>query len=358
MSLRLQLQLAAAMLMIAGLSRGQDDPFKDVAPAAAQPTTGADQSWVRRFLTENFGFRKEIMSEFDINENGDGASRQSVGFEMLKKFSTSTSTIASFDFQGRLVRRDGYNPVLNDLEGAHRPGWFFEYHNLYLDFYNVLNPLMGDADRSQNVGRFNFRLGRFYVPFGLNLETDTHGTILQLSNEEDLGFERDWYAGFWGRINKHLNYDVYYLTGSGYDLKFKGQSGMGAARIGLSNKYSSEYGFEGGISVLAGSRLDLETSRPMRTQRIGIDGRYRHTAPHGLLTFSTEIRGGRDSSEPVFMQLHQVEYLHASRRWGVAPHFRQEHRPLPRDDHLQRRTDGVFEAEGNARIRDALAEAA
>src|SRR5436305_15234775 len=118
--LRFQLRLAAAMCIIEGLSHAQDDPFKDVAPATAQPATAPPESWVRRFFKDNFGFRKEIMSEFDINENGDGASRQSVGFEVLKKFSTSTSTVASFDFQGRLVRRDGYNTVLNDMEGAGR----------------------------------------------------------------------------------------------------------------------------------------------------------------------------------------------------------------------------------------------
>ena len=92
---------------------------------------------------------------------------------------------------------------------------------------------MGDDARSRNVGRFNFRAGHFYVPFGLNLQTDTHGTVLQLSNERNFGFERDWHAGVWGSINRHLNYDAYYLTGSGYDLKFKGQSGLGAVRVSL-----------------------------------------------------------------------------------------------------------------------------
>ena len=47
--------------------------------------------------------------------DGHAASRQSVGFEVLKKFSTATSTVASFDFQGRLVRRDGYNPVIKGV---------------------------------------------------------------------------------------------------------------------------------------------------------------------------------------------------------------------------------------------------
>ena len=318
----------------AGSASGAD-PFADISEAArpAESETRA-RSWTSRFFSDNLGFRKELMSQFNTNQEGRGASRQSVGFELLKKFSTSTSTVASFDFQGRLVRRDGYNPVLNDMEGAARPGWAFEYHNLYLDFYNVFNPLMNDRSRSRNVGRFNFRLGRFYVPFGLNLQTDTHGTPLQLSNEGNFGFERDWYAGFWGGINKHLNYDAYYLAGSGYDLKFKGQSGLAALRISLSNKYSSEYGLEGGISVLAGNRLssgmhqgdDAAMAAPypvrIRTERIGIDGRYRHTAPNGLLTLTTELSGGRDTLNRVFTQLHQAEYLHASRRWGVATQFR------------------------------------
>jgi hypothetical protein len=314
-----QLRVLAAVLGIAAAgpaSAQAPDPFAGVSDAPPAETAPAP-SWISRFFTDNFGFRKEIMSEFDTSQDGDPASRQSIGFEALKKFSTSTSTVASFDFQARLVRRDGYNPVLNDMEGAARPGWAFEYHNLYLDLYNVVKP----------VGRVNFRVGHFYVPFGLNLQTDTHGTVLQLSNESNFGFERDWYAGFWGSINKHLNYDAYYMAGSGYDLKFKGQSGLAAVRLSLSNRYSSEYRLEGGVSLIGGERLArlMNDGRdtPLKTQRVGVDTRYRHTAPHGLLTFTTELSGGRDAVDPVFTQLHQAEYLRASRRWGVASQFRR-----------------------------------
>lgn len=315
------------------------DPFADVAPAS-QPDEQAAQprlSWSQKFLKENFGFRKEIMSQFDTTQNGDGASRQSVGFEVLKKFSTATETIASFDFQGRFVRRDGYNPVLNDMEGANRAGWWFEYHNLYLDLYNVLNPVLSDDARRENLGRFNFRVGRFYVPFGLNLQTDTHGTILQLSNDRNFGFERDWYAGFWGVLNKNLNYDAYYLTGSGYDLKYKGQSGLGAFRLSLANHFSSDYGLEGGFSVLGGERLDPEASQrlhattigsgiktgPIETGRAGLDGRLRRPVPDGTLTFTSELSGGADEHQAVVTQFHQAEYLHSSRRWGVGTQYRR-----------------------------------
>jgi len=298
--------LAAGVWLAAALS-AQDDPFAGVTAKAA--TTTENQGWFKKDL----GFRKEAMSEFTMDADGNGASRQSLGFEVLKKFSTETSTVASFDFQGRLVRRDGYNPVQNDLMGAMNPGWSFEYHNLYADIYNVVG-----------IGKVNVRVGHFYVPFGLNLQTDTHGTVLQLSNESNFGFERDWYAGIWGSINRHLNYDAYYMAGSGYDLKFKGQSGLGAVRVSLANRFSSEHGLEGGVSAIAGERLD-EMNRPLKTERFGVDGRYRRAAPGGSLAFTTELSGGRDARERVLADLNQLEYLRASRRWGVAGQYRHIH---------------------------------
>ena len=316
-----------------------EDPFADL-PDVTKPKEAPvdpENSKKRSFFRENFGFRKEMMSQFTTNENGHLASRQSLGFEVLKKFSTATRTVASLNFQGRLVRRDGFNPVLNDMEGEQRPGWAPEYHNFYLDLYNVLNPLLREEQQSRSLGRFNLRAGRFYVPFGLNLQTDTHGTLLQLSNERNFGFERDWYAGFYGKLNKHLNYDLYYLTGSGYRLRYQGQSGLVALRLSLPARYSSEHGWEGGFSILGGERLSPSVSEPRRgdklannmksapvkTERAGLDARYRQPVPTGLLTFSSETSGGRDAHEPVFTQLHQAEYLHASRRWGVATQYRR-----------------------------------
>ena len=303
----------------------QPDPFEGVtgkpeAPVATPPA----KSGIKTFFTENFGIREEIMSQFNSSEDGNLASRQSVGFEVLKKFSTATSTVASFNMQGRFVRRDGFNPVQNDMEGEHRPGWAFEYHNLYLDLYNILNPFLTDEQKARQVGHFNFRAGRFYLPFGLNLQTDTHGSVMQLSNDRNFGSERDWYTGFWGSLNKHLNYDAYYVVGSGYDLGFKGQSGMGAVRVSLSNQYSSKYGLEGGVSVIGGQRLSMDR-RPIETRRAGLDARYRHAVPRGLLTLSSEFSGGRDGRNAVVMQLEQAEYLHASRRWGVATQYRRFH---------------------------------
>ncbi len=295
MSVRRYISIFALATIASGQEPTKKDPFEDLpVPQAADPQP--ERSW--SFFRNNFGFRKEIMSEFDTNQDGSLASRQSLGFEVLKKFSTATETVAAFDFQARLVRRDGFNPVTNDMEGETRAGWAFEYHNLYLDLYNLWH----------RQGRFNFRAGHFYVPFGLNLQTDTHGTVLQLSNGRNFGFERDWYAGFFGSVNRHINYDAYYL--------------LGALRVSLANRYSSEYGLEGGISLLGGERLG-SNNQPVHTRRAGIDGRYRKSVPTGLVTFTSELSTGSDTGHNVLTQLHQTEYLRASRRWGVAAQYRR-----------------------------------
>jgi len=322
-----------AMIGFLTASAAAADPFADVsAPREPGPAVPA-ASWT--FFSENFGFRKELMSQFSYSRDASRVgSRQSIGFEVLKKFSSETSTWASVDFQGRLVRRDHYVPALNDAEGMSRPGWFLEYHNAYADLYNVFDPLLDDEGRGAVLGHFNLRVGRFYVPFGLNLQTDTHGTVLQLSNERNVGFERDWYAGLWGTLSPDLDYGVYYLAGSGYDLKLRGQSGLAAVRVSLSGRYAADYGLEGGVSVLGGERLspaaldrspavmaNAAGSDRVRTLRVGADARWRLAAPTGTLTWTTELSGGYDAPDSVFTQLHQLEYLQASRRWGLAAQF-------------------------------------
>jgi len=356
----------------AGKKAAEKDPFADVQAGPSDPAVQPDKSgrdnWLQRFTSENFVFRSEVYSQLTgghkVEQEPPVYSRQSLGFELLKKFSTDTATVAALDVQFRLVRRDHYIMVANDMEGADRTGFYPEYHNVYLDFYNVFNPLMGDSARSRHVGRFNLRVGRFYLPFGINLQTDTHGTVLQLSNDRNFGFDRDWYTGFYGSLNRNVNYDVYYLLGSGYYPRFKGQQGLLGARISLGNRFLNEFGLEGGVAFLGGERIceaavmrspsvEARSSghQMVRTLRAGIDGRYTHPLSHGTLALTTELSGGQDASDTVFTDLNQLEYLSRSRRWGAAGqyrHFWQNIRPAPeirRPDVPPGRTDSSLAGE-------------
>ena len=336
----------AALLPLGALRGAESDPFEGLKPPTgetpAKPPPERSKPQVDGFFSENFTFKREILSQLSYGD-GELYSRQSFGFEILKKWSTPTATVAAFNAQFRLVRRDNPIEVSNDGEGMDREGWYAEFHNFYLDLYNVFNPLMSDEAKGANIGRFNFRIGRFYLPMGLNLQTDTHGTVLQLSNERNFGFERDWYAGFWGSLNRLLNYDLYYLVGSGYYPKFEGQSGMVGARLGLANSFDTDYGIQGGVSVMAGERLDpmaVERSPSVaaradgdvvETRRVGLDARYRRTVPTGWLTFTFEGTAGRDERDDVLTQLCELEYLHRSRKVGVAAQFRRFWQDIGRD---------------------------
>ncbi len=364
--------------------KSEQDPFgnlkveeklPDLAPAPEE-----EPGWFRRLTRENFQFKTELYSQFTYGykteESRDLYSRQSVGLEVLKRFSTKTATVASFNAQLRLTRRDNFIPVQNDMEGADREDFYLEYHNLYFDFYNAFNPFMGQSARSSNVGRFNLRIGRFYLPFGLNLQSDTHGTLFQLSNDRNFGFERDWYAGFWGSLGRHVNYDLYYMLGSGYGMDFDGQSGLLAGRLSLGNRYLNERGLEGGISVMAGERVSAHSAMRspsvmerahdtgiIKTFRFGLDGRYTRMVPGGTLTLANELSAGQDEPDRVFTNLHQAEYLDRSRRWGIGAQYRRFWQDIPDLDpmeaHASDRADAAVALEftrffrndvGNARL--------
>jgi hypothetical protein len=339
--------LVLGVLALMGLAPvQQSDPFQDLEKKkeAAKPAPQT-RSGLESFFDENFTLKKEIYSQFSYSTaepRGEETfaentySRQSLGVEILKKFSTPISTIASFDVQGRIVRRDHFVETINDMEGMDRPGWAFEYHNLYGDLYNVFDFLLSESGQSENLGRFNFRAGHYYLPFGLNLQTDTHGTLLQLSNDRNFGFERDWYAGFWGSINSDLNYDAYYLAGSGTPLAFRGQTGLVGARLSLSNLHRNEIGLEGGLSILSGERLskdainrspsvarEARSDRIVDTLRAGLDARYTIPTPEGSFSFTLELSAGRDESDPVFTQLYQIDFLTKRRQWGISVQYRR-----------------------------------
>jgi hypothetical protein len=310
--------------LLAGVARASD-PFADIAATPLSVPQPGGSNALLRFTSDNFTFKKELLSQFTFS-GGSGStsiySRQSIGAEALKKFSTRTETVAAVDAQIRLVQRDHYLPVMNDMEGVDRKGLFLEFHNLYADFYNCFDP------SGQNVGRYNLRLGRFYLPFGLNQQTDTHGTILQLSNDRNFGFERDWMAGLWGAVTPDINYDLYYLLGSGYNLEWEGQSGLAVSRLSLGPRIFNECGVEGGVSVMGGQRLggDMmmpdEEARVIDTLRYGVDGRYTRMAPGGRAAMTGELSTGADDHDAVLSQLYGVDYLHHSRRWGAAGQYR------------------------------------
>jgi hypothetical protein len=318
--------LACATGLVASLTAA-DDPFAGVtaAPApASNAAAAAAPAW-----SDNLLFRKEVFVlaglERDSFDGRDSMSRVSAGFEVQKRFSTATRTVAAIDYQGRMVHRNRMMDTMSDPMGMEADRWEYETHNAYLDFYN----LFGEP------GRFNLRGGYFYAPFGLNQQTDTHGTLLQLSNDRLFGSERDWQLTLYGALGDGLDYTVGYLLGAGPDHEAQGQSGMGVARVALNNGWLFAHGLEGGVSVAAGERVDEHAvmrspsvhhatrgGSVVGTWRAGADLRKRVDSRVGPFTVLTELAAGEDEDDTVLSELVQADWLHPSRRWGAAVQHR------------------------------------
>ena len=289
------------------------DPFAGVEPRAAAPAAATAGGWA-----DNLLFRKEIYllwaaGEDDFEETDRAYSRLSAGFEIQKKFSTATKTVASFDYQGRLVYRDHVLPTAADPMGMDADQWSYETHNAYAEFYNLL----GDP------GRFSLRAGRYYLPFGLNAQTDTHGTLLQLSNDRLFGADRDWQLTAYGSASEHLDYLAGYVFGAGPDQKLDGQAGMAVGRLGLNSDYLYARGLEAGVSGAFGERIDPHAGidGPIRTWRLGADLRKRIDTDLGPVTLTGEAAAGEDEEATVWSGLAQADWLLPSRRWGAAAQY-------------------------------------
>lgn len=302
-----------------------DDPFADVLPlpmADSDSTTKPAASTWR----DNLLIRKEVyllggIGKQDTGDDLETATRLSLGFEIQKRFSTPQKTVASLDYQGRLVYRSGILESQADAMGHDAAAWEYETHNAYLDVFN----LAGD------LGRLNLRIGYFYQPFGLNQQTDTHATLLQLSNDRLFGSDRDWQVLLYGALTRRLDYSIGYLLGSGSDHSLEGQSGMAIVRLALASEWLYQYGWEGGISAVVGERVDPHAARRRKspsmvephdsliaTWRTGFDLRKQVASMFGTFTLTTEAAVGGDEGDPLVSGLAQIDWLHPSRRWGAS----------------------------------------
>jgi len=325
-----------------------NDPFADlsVAPSSTNAAALAEPDWA-----DNLLLRKEVYLLFaagrdDLDETQGSLSRLSAGFEVQKRFATATRTVASADYQGRVVYRDHVLDTSADPMGHDAAQWEYETHNAYVDIYNIFG----------EPGRFNLRCGYFYQPFGLNQQTDTHGTLLQLSNDRVFGYERDWQTAVYGTLTEALDYSVGYLFGAGPDFDMEGQAGMGVARVALNNDWLFKHGLEGGVSFAAGERVDEDAVMRSRsverdtrgdpvvgTWRVGADVRKRIDSDVGPFTLTTEVAAGEDEDDAVLSGLAQADWLHPSRRWGAATQYQHVWQDVGAgaDDYTDARASGV-----------------
>lgn len=116
-------------------------------------------------------------------------------------------------------------------------------------------------------GRLNVRLGHFEVPFGLEQEINTNGTLRQYSNGADLGVKADWGVSVNGHFPK-WQYEAGLTRGTGQEYRDTGDPYAFTARVGTPFEQSLALGF----SVFEGRTSNHQGLVDRR--RVGADVRW------------------------------------------------------------------------------------
>jgi len=282
---------------------------------AKENTANNNDNFISKFK-ENLIVKKEIILQSAWSDEKDEISnKNSLGFEVLKKFSSKKGDWASALVQLRFVQYAHEYMLVNTtpMPPSHVEGIYdgkIELHDAYFKYSGPFK------------GQLNFRIGHFDVPFGLEENTDTHSTLVQLISMRNIGFKKDWGLSILGEFPK-FDYNFSLTRGSGVEFIDKGDNFLLSGRIGT----PSTENFVIGLSVLYGEVRDPmgimrgmhmanmtsyyfnDTTRPgddiVRRYRVGVDG----TLLYGPYTFKSELALGEDVNQDVINGLAEVNYL-------------------------------------------------
>lgn len=226
----------------------------------------------------------DLSTRFTWDDTRDEAANTSfVGVDLLHVFSGPAGDRATLTIQGFFTRAD--SALVVPTPGEEPGEWFFDHRISNLNIYLL--------DQS----RLNLRLGHFEIPFGLEQNINTNGTLQQFSNVANLGHKADWGASVNGMVNG-VDYEVALTRGSGNQWLDRERPWIVSGRLGV----RANAGLSWGASVFSGEVL--ETNTTVRRERIGVDAEQKL----GPFTLLGELSIGRDEGREVFNTLAEVNW--------------------------------------------------
>ena len=205
------------------------------------------------FLGENSRGTIDLSSRVSSNlDTQEYSFLQVVGVDIHKVFSGDTADIGTLILQPYIVK----------LNNVNNPNFIFDDGNDTKLTWRIAN----FNYTALNQGKFNIRLGHFEVPFGLEYQIDTNGTLHQLTAAQR-GIKTDWGFSFNG-IMPRFEYEVALTRGSGVDFSSSDNPHLFSGRVGtLSNK-----NIVTGLSWLTGDIL--AANGVIEQKKVGLDASY------------------------------------------------------------------------------------
>jgi len=197
-----------------------------------------------------------------------------VGLDVHKVFSGAHSDIGTLTFQPYVVK-------LNNVAKA--PFIFNDGNDTQLT-WRIAN--FNYTALAQ--GKLNIRMGHFEVPFGLEYQIDTNGTLRQLT-VSDRGIKADWGVSING-ILPDFEYEVALTRGSGNEIKSTDNPHIFAGRIGT----PSQKNIVTGISWFTGDVLG--GNGVTQRKKIGFDASYYYYQWQFMMEASVGETAGNESN--------------------------------------------------------------
>lgn len=233
-----------------------------------------------------------------------------VGIDIHKVFSNSTSDVGTLILQPYIVK-------LNNMSN---PPFIFDDGNDTQLTWRIAN--FNYTGLSQ--GKFNVRIGHFEIPFGLEYQIDTNGTLRQLTSG-DRGVKADWGMSING-IMPNFEYEVALTRGSGNEIKSKDNPHIFSGRIGsLANK-----NFVTGLSWFTGDVLGK--NGVTQRQKVGLDASYYYYQ----WQFATEVSIGQTAQNDTVNGF--VEALWKSPRESISMYIQLGYQSAEIDHNVSNKT--------------------
>ncbi len=215
-------------------------------------------------------------------ETDDWSSQDVYGFDLHKVFTGPNGDYGTLVFQ----------PYLVHLKNIPNPPFFFDDGDDWQLTWRIANfNYTGFAH-----GKFNVRVGHFEIPFGLEQNIDTNGTLRQYSFS-NRGIKADWGVSINGNLN-NLDYELALTRGSSNEILSRDDPYILSGRIGTPSHQNTIYGFSYFYgNVLAGDQT-------IRRKQLGLDIAHYFKQ----WEFLSELSGGENDNTETINWLGEISW--------------------------------------------------
>lgn len=224
--------------------------FTPVFVGAADLDHRASQQHVAANWLDNSRWALDLSTRFIQDTNGDHlSSKNAIGIDFHKVFTGKHGDIATLVFQPYWVR----------LNAVKNPAFYFDDGDDSEITWRIANINFTGLTRNT----LNFRIGHFEVPFGLEQNIDTNGTLRQYTFS-DRRIKADWGVSVNG-VLAQLDYEVALTRGSGNNISDRDNPYVFAGRIGTPSMGNTVIGlswFDGKVLTAQGA---------IARKRVGVD---------------------------------------------------------------------------------------